>query len=66
MIKFFQILSPVLMLISHENTIETSLTLKKRCVAKFCKVDVWSQALLFTLEKQVFLFGFFNIPKISA
>ena len=50
MIKSFQILSPVLMLICHENTIETSLTSKKCCVAKFCKVDAWSPALFFTGE----------------
>ena len=35
----FQILSPVLMCISHENTIETSLTSKKGRLAKFCKVE---------------------------
>ena len=50
MIKPFQILSPVLMTISHENTIETSLTSKKCRLAKFCKVDAW--------KKQVFLVGF--------
>ena len=38
-IKSFQILSPFLISISHENTIETSLISKKCRLAKFCKVD---------------------------
>ena len=47
-IKPFQILSSVLIFTSHENTIQTSLTSKKSRLAKFCKVEAWSQALLFT------------------
>ena len=38
-IKPFQILSPVLISVSQENTIETSLTSKKCCLVKFCQVD---------------------------
>ena len=48
LIKPFPILSPVLISIPHENTIETSLTSEKCRQAKFCKVDAWSKALLFT------------------
>ena len=55
--KSFQILSPVLISISHENTIEIPLTSEKRHQAKFCLVHARSQALLFT-GKQVFLVGF--------
>ena len=64
--KPFQILSLVLISISHENTIETSLSLKKCHLAKFCKIDAWSQALLFTGETSFFSRFFFNIPEISA
>ena len=35
----FQIVSPVLTFVFHENTIETSLTWNKCHLAKFCKVD---------------------------
>ena len=56
----FQILSPVLMCISHENTIETSLTSKKGRLAKFCKVEAWSQALLFTGEANFSSWFFFK------
>ena len=49
-IEPFQILSPVLRSISHENTIKISLRSKKCNIAKFCKVDAWSQALLFMGE----------------
>ena len=50
-IKPFQILSPVLIYIFRENRYQaTSLTSKKCRLAKFCKVDAWSQALLFTGE----------------
>ena len=55
-------LSPV----SHENTTETSLTSKKCCLAKFCKVDSQSQALLFTGEASYSSRFFSNTPKISA
>ena len=65
-IKPFQILSPVLTSISHENTIETSLTSKKCRLAKFCKVDAWSQVLLFTGETSFSSQFFLNIPTISA
>ena len=66
-IKHFQRLSPVLIFISHENTLETLLTLKKCRLAKFCKVDVWCQALLFSGETSFSSFWFFfNIPEISA
>ena len=43
---------------------ETSLTSKKCCVAKFCKVDAWSLALRFTGETSFSNRFFFNIPKI--
>ena len=55
-IKLFQILSTVLIL-SLENTTETLLTSEKCRLTKLCKVDAWSQALLFTGETS-FLFGF--------
>ena len=51
---------------SHENTIEGSLTSKKCRPAKFCKVDAWSQALLFTGETSFSSRFFFNIPEISS
>ena len=51
---------------SHENTIEGSLTSKKCRLAKFCKVDAWSQALLFTGETSFSSRFFFNIPEISS
>ena len=59
-IKPFQILFPVLI----GNTIET-LTSKKCCVAKFCKV-VWCKAFFFTGETSFSSQFFFNIPEISA
>ena len=59
-IKPFKILSPVLISISHENTIVTSLTAKKCHLAKFCKVDTWSQAPLFTGEVFIVQFVIFN------
>ena len=59
-IKPFKILSPVLISISHENTIVTSLTATKCHLAKFCKVDAWSQALLFTGEVFLVQFVSFN------
>ena len=65
-IKPFPILSPVLTSISHENTIETSLTSKKCHPAKFCKVDAWSKALLFTGETGFPSRFFFNIAETSA
>ena len=37
--KTFQIKSPVLTSLSHENAIESSLISKKCRLAKFCKVD---------------------------
>ena len=64
--KPFQIVSPVLISISHESTIETSLTSKKFRLAKFCKAYAWSHALLFTGETSFFCRFFFNIPEISA
>ena len=54
------------MSISHENTIETSLTSKKCHLAKFCKLDTWSRALLFPGETSFSSRFFFNIPEISA
>ena len=70
-IKPFQILSPVLISIFHEdtiheNTIETSLTLEKCRQAKFCMVDAWNQVLLFTGETSFSSRFFFNIPEIST
>ena len=65
-IQPFQIHFPVLISSSRENTIETSLTSKKCCLAKFCKVDAWSQALLFTGGTNFSSWFFFNIPEISA
>ena len=66
LIKPFPILSLVLISISHENTIETSLTSKKCRLAKFCKVDAWSKALLFTGETSFSSRFFFNIPETST
>ena len=63
--KPFQIISPVLISISHGNTIETSLTSRKCRLAKFCKLDAWSQGILFT-EKEIFLVDFSLIPEIFA
>ena len=54
------------MSISHENTIEASLTSKKHRLAKFCKVDAWSKALLFTGETSFSSRFFFNIPEICV
>ena len=65
-IKLFQILSPVLIFISHDNTIETSLISTKCRLSKFCKVDAWSKVLLFTAETSFSIRFFFNIPEISA
>ena len=62
----FTILSPVLISISHEDTIETSLTSKKCRLANFCKVDAWSKALLFTGETRFSSRFFFNIPETST
>ena len=64
--KPFPILSPVLISISHENTIETSLTSKKSRLAKFCKEDAWSKALLFTGETSFTSRFFFNISETST
>ena len=58
--------SPILTSISRENVIETPLTSKKRRQAKFCLVDAWSQALLFTGETSFSSRFFFNNPEISA
>ena len=66
LIKPFPILSPVLISISHENTVETLLTSKKCRLAKFCKVDAWSKALLFTGETSFSSQFFFNIPETST
>ena len=57
-------LSPVVMLISHENTIETSLTSKKYRLAKFCKVDACSQVLLSMGETSFSSCFSYHIPKI--
>ena len=65
-IKPFQILSPVFISISHENTIEIPLTSKKCRLAKFFKEDAWSQALHFTGEKSFSSRFFFNILETSA
>ena len=45
-IKLFQILSPILISISHENRIETSLASKKCRLAKIIKVDASGSSLL--------------------
>ena len=60
-----QILFPVLISISHENTIETSLKSTKYRIAKLFKIEAWSQGLLFTRETSFFSWFFFNIPEIS-
>ena len=64
--KTFHIFCPVLTSLSHENTIETSLTSINCCPAKFCKVDGQSQALDFTGETSFSSRFFFNISKIST
>ena len=46
--KPFQIVSPILTSISHENAAGIPLTSKKYHLAKFCKVYTWNQELLFT------------------
>ena len=58
--KPFQILSPVLISVSHGNTIETSLRSKKCHLAKFCKLDACSQGLLFTIKTNFSSLFFFN------
>ena len=64
--KPFQILSLLFISISHKNTIETSLRSKKCRLAKFCKVDARSQAVLFTRETNFSGRFFFNVPEIFA
>ena len=64
--KPYQILFSVFIAISHENTIEPSLRSEKCRLAKFCKVDAWSQALFFTGETRFSRRFFLNIPEISA
>ena len=54
------------MSISHENTIKTSLTSTKCHLAKFCKVDARSKALLFTGETSFSGQFFFMIPEIPT
>ena len=63
-IKPFQILCPVLTSISRENIIEIPLTSKKRQQAKFCLVDAWSKAFLFTGEISFSSRFFFSNPEI--
>ena len=48
------------------NIIEIPLTSKKRRQTKFCLVDEWSQALLFTGEKSFSCPFFYDNPEISA
>ena len=59
-------LSPVLTSIFSENIVESLLASKKHRQAKFCLVDAWSLALLFTGETSFSSRIFFNNPEIFA
>ena len=66
LVELFSMFSPVLISISHENAIETSLASEKCYLAKFCDVDAWSQSLLFTGETSFSSRLLFNIPETST
>ena len=63
-VTFVNTLTPVLTSICHENSIKIPLTSRNWHQAKFCLLDVYSQALILKGEARFSSRFFINIPEI--